>query len=489
MPHSRPGPAGGNGPGNSWQLVAPAGSRDHDGRHDAAVPRSPCPRPRPTPAGRRAGTRAIARRLYAAVADLPIISPHGHVPPQWLAEDTAVHATRRACSSPRTTTSSGSCTPRASRSPTSASAGARSTRRRRGGPGACSPSTGSPSGARRAGSGWTPSSPTSSGHRAAGAGDRRRDLRPDRRGARPAGASDPVRSWAVPHRGPRHDRRPGRRPAAPPRPAADPSFAPRVIADVPARPLPRAGPARLRRTVDALGEAAGVDTGRYAGYIAALEERRRFFKENGAVSSDHSHADVVTLTLDDAEAQRIYDAALRGVVDAGRGHRFPTPHARRDGPDGHRGRPRHDAAPGRPPQPPRRPSTRFGPDTGHDIPVAVEFTRGLQPLLDRFGTARASTSSSSPSTRRSSPARSPRWQASTRASSSACRGGSSTRPRRSAASGGAVTETAGFYRARVSSTTPARSCPSPPATTCRGASTPATSRSSSRSTGSTRTRP
>jgi glucuronate isomerase len=31
---------------------------------------------------------------------------------------------------------------------------------------------------------------------------------------------------------------------------------------------------------------------------------------------------------------------------------------------------------------------RFGPDTGHDIPTTVEFTRGLQPLLDRFGTAK-----------------------------------------------------------------------------------------------------
>ena len=30
---------------------------------------------------------------------------------------------------------------------------------------------------------------------------------------------------------------------------------------------------------------------------------------------------------------------------------------------------------------------RFGPDTGHDIPVGVEFTRALQPLLERFGTA------------------------------------------------------------------------------------------------------
>ncbi len=29
----------------------------------------------------------------------------------------------------------------------------------------------------------------------------------------------------------------------------------------------------------------------------------------------------------------------------------------------------------------------FGSDTGHDIPVTVEFTRSLQPLLERFGTA------------------------------------------------------------------------------------------------------
>ncbi len=32
-------------------------------------------------------TRGIARRLYASVRDLPIISPHGHVPPGWIAQD------------------------------------------------------------------------------------------------------------------------------------------------------------------------------------------------------------------------------------------------------------------------------------------------------------------------------------------------------------------------------------------------------------------
>src|SRR3954469_19007774 len=33
------------------------------------------------------GTRAIARRLYAPVKALPIISPHGHTDPEWFATD------------------------------------------------------------------------------------------------------------------------------------------------------------------------------------------------------------------------------------------------------------------------------------------------------------------------------------------------------------------------------------------------------------------
>lgn len=32
-------------------------------------------------------TRAIARRLYEAVAGMPIISPHGHTDPSWWATD------------------------------------------------------------------------------------------------------------------------------------------------------------------------------------------------------------------------------------------------------------------------------------------------------------------------------------------------------------------------------------------------------------------
>ena len=33
------------------------------------------------------GQRDIARRLYAEVAGLPIISPHGHTDPRWFADN------------------------------------------------------------------------------------------------------------------------------------------------------------------------------------------------------------------------------------------------------------------------------------------------------------------------------------------------------------------------------------------------------------------
>ena len=32
-------------------------------------------------------TRALARELYAGVAALPIVSPHGHVDPHWFADN------------------------------------------------------------------------------------------------------------------------------------------------------------------------------------------------------------------------------------------------------------------------------------------------------------------------------------------------------------------------------------------------------------------
>ncbi|MFI6262746.1 glucuronate isomerase [Micromonospora sp. NPDC051006] len=130
----------------------------------------------------------------------------------------------------------------------------------------------------------------------------------------------------------------------------------------------------------------GGDVGDYAGYLAALEERRRYFVAHGAVSADHSHADAGTEPLERHEAKRIYRAARAGTVSPAEATAFRRhmtfEMARMSCDDGlvmtlHPGihRNHHPAT-----------ANRFGPDTGHDIPTAVEFTHALQPLLARFGT-------------------------------------------------------------------------------------------------------
>ncbi len=169
--------------------------------------------------------------------------------------------------------------------------------------------------------------------------------------------------------------------------ADDPNWHGRVIPSFrPDRYLEPAGP-DWPELVATLGKVSDVDTGSYEGFIAALEQRRRYFVEHGAVSADHSHFDVVTLTLSDEEAGRIYAAALRREATAQeatalRRHLF-TEMARMSVDDGlvmtvHPGVVRGHHGPT---------GARFGPDTGHDIPVTIEFTRALQHLLERFGTA------------------------------------------------------------------------------------------------------
>jgi glucuronate isomerase len=138
--------------------------------------------------------------------------------------------------------------------------------------------------------------------------------------------------------------------------------------------------------VAALGEAAGVDTGDYAGYVAALEQRRRYFVEHRAVSADHSHLDARTDPLSPAGAARIYRAALAGEAGTGESTAFRRhmllEMARMSCEDGlvmtlHPGVRRNH----------HRPTwQRYGADVGADVPVRVEFTDALQPLLERFGT-------------------------------------------------------------------------------------------------------
>ncbi|NEE02346.1 glucuronate isomerase [Phytoactinopolyspora halotolerans] len=166
----------------------------------------------------------------------------------------------------------------------------------------------------------------------------------------------------------------------------DPSWQGRVLPtfrpDAYLEPAVPDWPQRIKR----LGEAADVDTGSYDGYVAALEARRRYFIEHGATATDHGHADLGTEPLQTAEARRIYAAALAGAATEAEATAFRrhmvTEMARMSCDDGlamalHPGIVRNH----------HRPTLRrFGPDTGHDLPVRLEVVRALRPLLERYGT-------------------------------------------------------------------------------------------------------
>jgi glucuronate isomerase len=168
--------------------------------------------------------------------------------------------------------------------------------------------------------------------------------------------------------------------------AADPTWAGRVIPTFrPDRYLEPAQPG-WAQAVARLGEVADVDTASFEGYVRALEQRRRHFAAHGAVSTDHSHEDVRTDPLDPSVAARIYRAALADEATVEEATAFRRnmllEMARMSCEDGlvmtvhpgvRRGHHRPTAA-------------RFGPDTGSDVPVRVEFTDALRPLLERYGT-------------------------------------------------------------------------------------------------------
>jgi glucuronate isomerase len=168
--------------------------------------------------------------------------------------------------------------------------------------------------------------------------------------------------------------------------AADPTWPGRVIPTFrPDRYLEPVQPG-WSAAVATLGAVSGIDTGDYTGFVRALEARRGYFIAHGATSADHSHGDVRTDPLAPAEAARIYRAALAGAATAAEAVAFRRhmllEMARMSCEDGlvmtlHPGVSRGHHAPT---------AAAFGPDTGHDIPIRVEFTAALRPLLERFGT-------------------------------------------------------------------------------------------------------
>ena len=139
------------------------------------------------------------------------------------------------------------------------------------------------------------------------------------------------------------------------------------------------------RNVARLGEITGEDTQSYKGFLAALRQRRDYFRQMGATSTDHGHPTAATADLSRSEIEALFAQALAGTCTSQQAELFRgqmlTEMAAMSLDDGlvmqiHPGSFRNHNA---------RLFSRYGRDKGADIPMATSYVQALKPLLDRFG--------------------------------------------------------------------------------------------------------
>jgi glucuronate isomerase len=147
----------------------------------------------------------------------------------------------------------------------------------------------------------------------------------------------------------------------------------------------------FRANVARLGEITGEDTATWAGYLEAHRKRRAFFRLYGATASDHGLPSARTANLSPADAERLFATVTTGEptaeeADLLRGQML-TEMARMSLDDGlvlqiHPGsRRNHNAGI----------FARFGRDMGADIPGRTDYVAALKPLLDAVGNEPALT--------------------------------------------------------------------------------------------------
>jgi len=141
----------------------------------------------------------------------------------------------------------------------------------------------------------------------------------------------------------------------------------------------------FKDNVKKLGETAGEDTSQWAGYLAALGNTRQRFKELGCTATDHGHPTPATADLSFEQAAKLFDRVRSGTAEIAENELFRaqmlTEMAKMSLEDGlvmqiHPGSLRnHNQTIYR----------KFGRDVGADIPTQTDYVRNLQPLLDRMG--------------------------------------------------------------------------------------------------------
>jgi glucuronate isomerase len=143
--------------------------------------------------------------------------------------------------------------------------------------------------------------------------------------------------------------------------------------------------ANWQEELNRLSGVCGYEISDYTTYLKAMRERRDFFKEMGAVSTDHAVIQPYTNELSHAEADRLLKKALKGEATAEDARLFSAnmlmEMARMSIEDGltmqiHPGSFRnHNEVI----------FNKFGLDKGCDIPVATEFTYNMRALLNKYG--------------------------------------------------------------------------------------------------------
>ena len=141
----------------------------------------------------------------------------------------------------------------------------------------------------------------------------------------------------------------------------------------------------FRENLARLSALTGEDCLSWTGYLAAHRQRRAFFAQMGATSTDHGHPTAQTANLSLAEAEALFRKVSQGACTAAEAELFRaqmlTEFAAMSVDDGlvmqlHPGAYRnHNAGV----------FARFGRDKGADLPMRTEYVHALKPLLDRFG--------------------------------------------------------------------------------------------------------
>ena len=140
-----------------------------------------------------------------------------------------------------------------------------------------------------------------------------------------------------------------------------------------------------------LGEQTGQDTDTWAGYLAALRQERQRFIKLGATATDHGHPTARTANLSADECDQLYRVIRENEGDEDDCEIFRaqmlTEMARMSVEDGlvmqiHPGSMRNHNA---------QLFATFGRDMGADIPTPTNYVQALKPMLDLVGNERGLT--------------------------------------------------------------------------------------------------